>query len=97
MVDNGRVNVFASDPFSSCLNNIALRDDGHIGGSPADINNRGSVWVVWSYTCAECSSKALFNHHYPADTRMLSSVEQRPLLDLRYSRQDTHHCATAKI
>src|SRR6266550_7181592 len=97
MVDNGRVNVFASDPFSSRLNNFAVRYDGHIGGSTANINNRGSVSVIYPYTGAKCGRQSFFNHHHPTDTRMLSSAEQRPLLHLRYSRQDTHQCPTAKI
>src|SRR6266511_5751391 len=97
MVDNSRVNVLASDPFSSCMNDCAAGDDGHIGGSTTDINHRGSVWVIYFYARAECSRQAFFNHHDPADTCMLSSAEQRPLLHLCYSRQDTHQCATAKI
>src|ERR1700736_6607419 len=97
MIDNGRVNVFDSDPFSSCMNNGAVRDDSHIGGSTSDINNRGRVWVIYSYPSAECGRQAFFNHYYPADTRMFSSAEQRPLLPLRHSRQDTHQCAAAEI
>src|SRR5882724_4641053 len=97
MVDNGRVNVLASDPFSSCMNKGAVCDDGYIGGSTADINNRGSVWVIYFDTGAECGRQAFFNHHDAADTRMLSRTEQGPLLHLRYSRQDTHQRATAKI
>ena len=39
MVYNGRVNVFAPDAFGSCMNNFAVRNDCHIGGSTADINH----------------------------------------------------------
>jgi hypothetical protein len=97
MVDNGRVNVLAANPFSSSMNNFAVRNNGHIGGSTPDINHRRSVCVIYAYTCPECGRQAFFNHHYPADTCMLGSAEQCPLLHLRYSRQDTHHCATAKV
>src|SRR2546425_1774759 len=97
MIDNGCVNVLDADPFSPGMNNCAVRDDSHIGGPTSDINNRGSVWIIYSYTCAECGRQSFFNHYYPADTRMLGSAEQRPFLHLRDTRQDTHQCATAKI
>src|SRR6266850_4736415 len=97
MIDDGRVNVLTSDPFSSGMNNFAVSDDGHIGGSTADINDRGCMLVIYSYTCTEGGRQAFFNHHYPADTRMLSSADQRPLLHLGYARQNTHHCAPAEI
>ena len=75
MIHNGRVNIFAANPFRTGVNNLALRDDGHIGSAATDIYDRGSAWIIYTHAGAKCRRQTFFDHHYPADACMLSSAE----------------------
>jgi hypothetical protein len=97
VIDNGSVNVRPAYSFGVRMDNGAGSDRRDIGCGPADIDNGYGPFVVKPDARADCSRQPFFHHVDPADMRVLCRCKESPLFDVGYTREDTHHRATAEM
>src|SRR6476620_10286244 len=72
------------------VNDRPLCDDGDICRTRSDIDNGGRTLVGWRNPGAKSGCETFLHHKNLADPRIVSGIDQSPLLDLGYIGYHAH-------